>query len=60
MKIGTGLPDLERKQIKACLRENVDLFAWSAAEMLGLDLEVACHRLAIDPAARAVVQHRRR
>ncbi|MCH81478.1 hypothetical protein A2U01_0002265 [Trifolium medium] len=28
MKIGTWLPDLARKQLKACLRENADLFAW--------------------------------
>ena len=60
MKIGIDLPDLARKQIKACLRENADLFAWSAAEMPGLDLEVTCHRLAIDLAAKAVVQRRRR
>ncbi|MCI80798.1 hypothetical protein A2U01_0102069, partial [Trifolium medium] len=37
VKIGTGLPDLAMKQLKACLRENADLFAWSAPEMLGLD-----------------------
>ena len=60
MKIGTGLPDLARKQIKACLRENAYLFAWSAAEMPGLDPEVACHHLAIDPTVRAIIQHRRR
>ena len=60
MKIGTGLPDLARKQIKACLRENADLFAWSAVKMPSLDPEVACHQLAIDPSARAVVQRRRR
>ncbi|MCI81088.1 putative transmembrane protein, partial [Trifolium medium] len=39
VKIGTGLPYLARKQLKACLRENADLFAWSAAEMPGLDPE---------------------
>ena len=60
MKIDIGLPDLERKQIKACLRENADLFAWSVVEMLGLDPEVACHHLAIDLAARVIVEHRRR
>ncbi|MCI85564.1 hypothetical protein A2U01_0106843, partial [Trifolium medium] len=32
VKIGTGLLDLATKQLKACLRENADLFAWSAAE----------------------------
>ena len=60
MKIGTGMPDMERKHIKACLRENAELFAWSATEMPGLDPEVACHHLAIDPSVRAIVQHRRR
>ncbi|MCI62477.1 hypothetical protein A2U01_0083734, partial [Trifolium medium] len=39
VKIGTGLLDLARKQLKASLRENADLFAWSAAEMPGLDPE---------------------
>ncbi|MCI58709.1 hypothetical protein A2U01_0079964, partial [Trifolium medium] len=58
VKIGTGLPDLVRKQLKACLRENADLFAWSATEMPGLDPEVTCHQLTIDPTASAVVQHR--
>ncbi|MCI55931.1 hypothetical protein A2U01_0077182, partial [Trifolium medium] len=58
VRIGTGLPDLARKQLKACLRKNADLFAWSAAEMPGLDPEVACHQLIIDPSASAVVQRR--
>ncbi|GAU47361.1 hypothetical protein TSUD_403640 [Trifolium subterraneum] len=50
----------ERKQLKACLRENAELFAWSAAEMPGIDPEVACHQLTIDPRATAVVQRRRK
>ena len=33
VKIGADLPDLAKRQLKACLRENADLFAWSAAEM---------------------------
>ncbi|KAK2376303.1 hypothetical protein QL285_077105 [Trifolium repens] len=60
VKIGAGLPDLARKQLKACLRENADLFAWSAAEMPGLDPEVACHQLTVDPSAKYVVQRRRK
>ncbi|MCI96208.1 hypothetical protein A2U01_0117508, partial [Trifolium medium] len=39
VKIDTGLPDLATKQLKACLRENADLFSWNAAEMPGLDPE---------------------
>ncbi|CAJ2646924.1 unnamed protein product [Trifolium pratense] len=31
VKIGTGLPDLARKQLKACLRENADL-RWQSPE----------------------------
>ncbi|XP_058767845.1 uncharacterized protein LOC131641557 [Vicia villosa] len=60
VKIGEDIPDLPRKQLVACLRANSDLFAWSAAEMPGLDPKVACHHLSIDPTAKAVVQHRRR
>ncbi|GAU39181.1 hypothetical protein TSUD_372810 [Trifolium subterraneum] len=60
IKIGADLPDLVKRQLKACLRENVELFAWSAAEMPGIDPEVACHQLTIDPRASAVVQRRRK
>ncbi|MCI39483.1 hypothetical protein A2U01_0060715 [Trifolium medium] len=51
---------MRRSKLKACLRENADLFAWSATEMPDLDPEVACHQLTIDPAASVVVQHRRK
>ncbi|CAJ2634768.1 unnamed protein product [Trifolium pratense] len=60
VKIGTGLPELARKQLKACLRENADLFAWHAADMPGLDPNIAYHQLTVDPLASAVVQRRRR
>ncbi|GAU35504.1 hypothetical protein TSUD_155350 [Trifolium subterraneum] len=55
VKIGADLPDLVKRQLKACLRENAELFAWSATKMPGLDPEVACHQLTIDPRASAVV-----
>ncbi|GAU40178.1 hypothetical protein TSUD_292830 [Trifolium subterraneum] len=60
VKIGADLPDLVKRQLKACLREIAELFAWSAAEMPGIDPEVACHQLTIDPRASAVVQRRRK
>ncbi|MCI72746.1 hypothetical protein A2U01_0094010, partial [Trifolium medium] len=41
IKIDTGLPDLVKRQLEACLIENAELFAWSAAEMHGIDPEVA-------------------
>ncbi|CAJ2663960.1 unnamed protein product [Trifolium pratense] len=60
VKIGTGLPELARRQLEACLKENADLFAWHASEMPGLDPNIACHQLTIDPAALPIVQRRRR
>ncbi|GAU13013.1 hypothetical protein TSUD_173130 [Trifolium subterraneum] len=60
VKIAADLPDLVKRQLKACLRENAELFAWSAAEMPGIDPEVACHQLTINPRASAVVQRRRK
>ncbi|GAU32496.1 hypothetical protein TSUD_317030 [Trifolium subterraneum] len=56
VKIGADLPDLVKRQLKACLRENAELFAWSAAEMPGIDPEVACHQLTIDPRANQPVK----
>ena len=60
VKIRADLPDLAREQLKACLKDNADVFVWSAAEMPGLDPEVACHHLTIDPALKAVTHHRRK
>ncbi|GAU44271.1 hypothetical protein TSUD_133170 [Trifolium subterraneum] len=60
LKIGKDVPDLARKQLVACLKDNADLFAWSASEMPGLDPNIACHQLTIDEAASVVVQRRRR
>ncbi|XP_058784353.1 uncharacterized protein LOC131659137 [Vicia villosa] len=60
VKIRAGIPEIAKKQLQACLRQNADLFAWSAAEMPGLDPEVSCHHLSINPATRAVAQRRRR
>ncbi|GAU44282.1 hypothetical protein TSUD_371820 [Trifolium subterraneum] len=56
LKIGKDVPDLARKQLVACLKDNADLFAWSASEMPGLDPNIACHQLTVDEAASVVVQ----
>ncbi|GAU32517.1 hypothetical protein TSUD_317240 [Trifolium subterraneum] len=60
LKIGKDVPDLARKQLVACLKDNVDLFAWGASEMPGFDPSIACHQLTVDEAASAVVQRRHR
>ncbi|GAU44610.1 hypothetical protein TSUD_241030 [Trifolium subterraneum] len=48
------------KQLVACLKDNADLFVWSASEMSGLDPDTPCHQLIVDEADSAVVQRRRR
>ncbi|GAU22037.1 hypothetical protein TSUD_309410 [Trifolium subterraneum] len=58
LKIGKDVPDLAREQLVACLKDNADLFAWSASEMPGLDPNIACHQLTVDEAASVVVQRR--
>ena len=40
-KLGKGIPEPERAQLIVCLRENADLFAWSAADMPDIDPRVA-------------------
>ncbi|KEH15926.1 hypothetical protein MTR_0433s0050 [Medicago truncatula] len=59
-KIGKDLPELVRAQLVAYLRENADLFAWSAADMPIIDPSVACHQLTVDPGVSAIAQRRRK
>jgi hypothetical protein len=59
-QIGKDLLELGKNQLIACLRENADLFAWSAADMPGINPSVACHQLTVDPGVSAVAQRRRK
>lgn len=46
----------EKLQLLDLLRENIEVFAWSAYNIPGLDLEFACHRLNVNPLASPIVQ----
>ena len=59
-KIDKDLPELVKAKLIACLRENADLFAWSAADMPRINPSVAFHHLTIDPGVRDVAQRRRK
>jgi len=59
-KIDKDLPELVKAQLVACLRENADLIAWSAADMPGIDPSVACHQLTVDPSVSVVAQRCRK
>ncbi|KAK8914186.1 hypothetical protein KSP39_PZI024498 [Platanthera zijinensis] len=41
------------------IQKNVDVFAWSAADMSGIDADVVCHRLNMDPKTRPIRQKMR-
>ena len=43
-QVGVQLP-LQEKELLAFLRENVDVFAWSAYEAPEMDLDFICHHL---------------
>ena len=48
-QIGVKLSLHEREQLVEFLRENVDVFAWSAYEAPGIDLSFICHHLNVNP-----------
>ncbi|XP_072054231.1 uncharacterized protein [Arachis hypogaea] len=45
-----------KKHIINILRRNTDLFAWTSADMPGIDPNFICHRLQIDPKVRLIAQ----
>jgi len=56
INLGTGLNSDERATITPILINNTDLFAWSAADLPGVDPQVASHKLSIYKEARYVSQ----
>ncbi|KAM0990919.1 hypothetical protein ACFX2C_009374 [Malus domestica] len=58
-KISSHLSPKENEELMAFFKENHDAFAWSPSYMPGIDLEIACHKLHIDPTAKPVIQKRR-
>lgn len=43
VRMGSDLDQVTKKQLATFLQENVDVFAWSAANMPRIDLEVMVH-----------------
>ena len=58
-KIGTTLSPKMRTRLIRFLKENLDVFAWSHKDMLGISLEVIQHKLNVDPERKPVQQRRR-
>ena len=43
--VGAQLPLVEKEELVEFLKANVDVFAWSAYEAPGIDLDFICHQL---------------
>ncbi|CAL8991188.1 unnamed protein product [Prunus brigantina] len=59
VRIGTNLAPPDRTRLLDFLRDNSDCFAWSNADVLGIDPRVITHHLGITPDARPIRQKRR-
>ncbi|XP_020229084.1 uncharacterized protein LOC109810112 [Cajanus cajan] len=60
VKIGTSLSPEDALKLIEVLKVNISAFAWHAKDMPGVDPDFMCHRLAIDPGAKPVIQKRRK
>ena len=58
--IGTGLSEIEQRDLIELLNGYIDCFAWSYEEMPGLAPEVALHKLAVREDAKAIQQAKRK
>ena len=53
-KIGADLEEKIKKDLIHFLRENIDVFAWSYEDMLGIDPSVITHHLNVYPSSKPV------
>ena len=59
-RVYKNLPMSLKEELMAFLRKNVDLFAWTIADMPRIDPEFIRHRLATFPSVRPIAQKRRK
>ena len=57
--IGAALEEPMKTELIEFLKENRDVFAWTAADMPGLSPDLITHRLNVDPKRKAVHQKKR-
>nr|XP_025647414.1 uncharacterized protein LOC112742390 [Arachis hypogaea] len=57
--VGSTLFSEEKSSFRAFLQQNANLFAWTPADMPGIDPSIISHKLALDPSVRPVAQKKR-
>ncbi|XP_057436319.1 uncharacterized protein LOC130728766 [Lotus japonicus] len=60
LKVGVNLTASQEDRLVKLLSLNMDLFAWSAKDFPGIDPEFICHKLALNPGAKPIVQFKRK
>ena len=58
--IGLRLSQEEEANIIEVLRDNSDLFTWKPSYMPGVDPNVVCHHLSLDPSSKAVMHRKQK
>jgi hypothetical protein len=58
--VGSGLTEELRGNLIKFLSNNMDCFAWSHADMVGISPDVITHKLNVDPAMPPVKQRRKK
>jgi len=59
-KLGKTLVGETQDQIAKVMNRHLNVFAWSASDMPGIDPDFLCHRLAMDPQVKPIRQRRRK
>ncbi|GAV76439.1 hypothetical protein CFOL_v3_19913 [Cephalotus follicularis] len=49
IQVGSQLGEVEKGELITFLRNNKDVFAWSAEDVLGISPKVMVHKLSVDP-----------
>ncbi|KAK1385736.1 hypothetical protein POM88_023471 [Heracleum sosnowskyi] len=57
--VGALLPEPLKSKLISFLQENNDVFAWTAADMPGIDPQLITHKLNVDPERKTVKQKKR-
>ena len=56
VEVGANLREPLRTELITCLKKNLNTFTWAAEDMPGIDINITCHELNIDPTVKPVKQ----
>ena len=59
IRVGMTLSTKMKKKLVQFLKDNLDVFAWSHEDMLGISIKIIQHKLNVDPEKKPVQQRRR-